>query len=809
MKKIYNVLIFLLMIFTLFSCNSNSNKLSTSSNKINSQQSSEIMKNFTTVTMNNKTVVYDGNLHTIIVDGLPQFANVNYLNNGPYTNVGEYTINAIITAPGYNTLNLTATLRIIKADFDGLSFEDGTFEYDGLEKSISVSGNIPANATITYTSNIAGITNTAVEIGVYDINALIQAPNFNDLSLSAKLTIKTNDDKRYIKAINNSLYFQNALDNNKFYVYDFNNSNIQKISNDTAIEITKYASDSILYISKSLLNSSIKTVTYDKTTQEYINNSFLNKYANYIQVENKNTLYFVVNNITNNSSGIYKANLVDNDEPIITCLSVGKAKYLQLYNDKLYFADGNNNYKLSSISTNIENQDRTLVIDEKINNLLIHNGSLYFTINNILGDYIAKYTISTQTLRKLTIDSGIDFVIKGDYLYYVNIDKFTSNIIGKGIYRVNINPTIDNNNVGIKYIDGGSYGVCSLTSYDNNLIYYDLDGYKLIKYSLNNNITINLLDDFVKPKDPVPTSFGSQVAEANGIIYYLDIYDEKTLHSYNPKTKVNFRLTSEKVVNFSIIDDYIYFNMVTYGINNDTYRININISNAPELINTYDTDEIVSDGKYIYYVLKNSLGSATAIHKADLDGKNDIEIFEYAADNLILNNGNLYFCAKPNAVQTIMKIEDVANVKSLQKKICINDDYACDVFTIANNIIYFRHNYGFAYKFHKLAKMNIDGTSYTEIVSKNTDPTEILIDNEYIYYANSADTTNDFDLYKIALNKLDSTPIKLTNNKYVSSICKNENEIYFINYYLGGKLGDSNLYSVSIVDNTINQLTNN
>ena len=37
-----------------------------------------------------------------------------------------------------------------KKDFEGLVFSNATYDYDGTEKTISVTGNVPTNATITY-----------------------------------------------------------------------------------------------------------------------------------------------------------------------------------------------------------------------------------------------------------------------------------------------------------------------------------------------------------------------------------------------------------------------------------------------------------------------------------------------------------------------------------------------------------------------------------------------------------------------------------------------------------------------------------
>lgn len=866
--KFLKYFIFLLLAFLIVGCSDTNN-----SNNNNNQQQDENLLQFEGVKFSNKSVVYDGESYSIDVENVPDFANITYENKGPFVNAGTYEIKAKISADGYKDLNLSAKLTIEKANitnvsFDGLeinyngethkieiegnlpeggnvvytsnvsgvtnsavnageyvvtakitapnykdlvltntlkinkinfanvTFEDKSVDYDGNSHSIEVLGNLPSNATVEYSSDVENITNSAVEVGVYQVTATIKCPNFNDLVLTAKLTINATDDERYLIVSGDTLFFQNAIDEDKLYAYNFDTKNLVKVSNDKAVEMSIYDENSIIYISKSLLLSSIKKASYDSLLESAQTSSILNKAAHYLQYDGDNYVYFVVNGLTNDASGIYKADF-SGEEPVITCLSAGKAKDLKLFNSTLYFSDTSNGGKLSKINTSNLNQTRTVVLDEKVNNLELIDGVLYFNIDNLLGDYIAKYTISTGVCRKLTQDAGINFTLVDGDLYYVNIDKLTSSILGNGIYKVNANPLTDNSFPGTKVIDGGDLGVCSLTSHEDTLIYYDVNGYKLMQYSIEDGSAVNLLEGFVKPADPTPTSFGSQVLENNGIIYYLDVYDGKTLHSYNPNTKANYRLTSEKVDNFAIVGDYIYFNMVSYGVNNDTYRMNYKTGSIPELVNTYDSTDLVSDGNYIYYVERNAAGASTAIHKADLDGQNDVIIFNYGADNLVLYNDTLYFTAKPTAVQTIMKIENISTVNSEQGKVCVNDDYACDVFTIEDGVIYFRHNYGLLYKSHKLAKMNLDGSNYQEIVTDNTDPTEIIVSNGYIYYANTADTKADYNLYKISVNGTNGSQVKLTENMYVSSICLIGEEVYFVNYYLGGTLGDSHLYKVS------------
>lgn len=83
----------------------------------------EGLSEFTGVTFSDMNVLYDGEEHTIEVKGLPDFANVWYENEGPYTEVGVYEIYAVVYADGYQDLELTATLTI-SSGVTGLTFEE-------------------------------------------------------------------------------------------------------------------------------------------------------------------------------------------------------------------------------------------------------------------------------------------------------------------------------------------------------------------------------------------------------------------------------------------------------------------------------------------------------------------------------------------------------------------------------------------------------------------------------------------------------------------------------------------------------------
>ena len=100
-------------------------------------------------------LVYNGGAQTGVVE------NAAYVIEGcgVATNAGQYV--AVLTIkPGYLWEDGTAgqkevVWKIGKATYDmsGITFDDGTFEYDGTPKSIYISGELPEGVTVEYTGN--------------------------------------------------------------------------------------------------------------------------------------------------------------------------------------------------------------------------------------------------------------------------------------------------------------------------------------------------------------------------------------------------------------------------------------------------------------------------------------------------------------------------------------------------------------------------------------------------------------------------------------------------------------------------------
>ena len=139
--------------------------------------------NFTGISFADSTITYDGESHSIYCSNVPSFASVEYQNNGQ-TAVGTYQVKAIISAPNYNTLELTATLKIEARKITGITFEDASFVYDGNEHSISIKGSVPEGVSVQYENN------KRTAVGSQEATATLSGVGYETLVLKATLTIE-------------------------------------------------------------------------------------------------------------------------------------------------------------------------------------------------------------------------------------------------------------------------------------------------------------------------------------------------------------------------------------------------------------------------------------------------------------------------------------------------------------------------------------------------------------------------------------------------------------------------------------------
>ncbi|SDZ59781.1 MBG domain-containing protein, partial [Rhodonellum ikkaensis] len=135
------------------------------------------------ITFENGSFVYDGSAKSLVIEGiLPEGTSVAYSNNS-LTNVGSQTATATITGDNFTTLVLTATLAITPATVEGITFENGSFVFDGSAKSLVITGTLPEGTSVSYADN------SRTDVGSQTATATITGDNFTTLVLTATLAI--------------------------------------------------------------------------------------------------------------------------------------------------------------------------------------------------------------------------------------------------------------------------------------------------------------------------------------------------------------------------------------------------------------------------------------------------------------------------------------------------------------------------------------------------------------------------------------------------------------------------------------------
>ena len=126
-------------------------------------------KNFEGLSFEDKSVMYDGQAHSLEVTGVPEFAEVKYTEN-LFKDVGEYEITATVSAEGYNDWVKKAKLTILMpAD------ESGVVYFLNYEKNgYVVGGYIGQSPTVNIMSSFNGKPVTGIRSGAFYNNEFVE-----------------------------------------------------------------------------------------------------------------------------------------------------------------------------------------------------------------------------------------------------------------------------------------------------------------------------------------------------------------------------------------------------------------------------------------------------------------------------------------------------------------------------------------------------------------------------------------------------------------------------------------------------------
>ncbi|MBE5732579.1 MAG: DUF5050 domain-containing protein [Clostridiales bacterium] len=726
--------------------------------------------NFENVTLTGYEVEYDGNKHSVLVNGkLPDNANVKYTYNGEeldsVTEAGSYTVTAVITAPNYNSKTLTATLKISVVAEDkeitGVTLKKVTvIEYDAKPHSVNVEGNLPVGAIVVYTYN--GIEATSVtDKGNYKIIAKITAPGYKNLTLEATLSIIAPESQLYSINHNGTIYFQNNLDGNRLYTY--NNGTLTRVNKDVAQYMISNGTN-MYYYSNSLFSKVIKSVsTTGVSSLASVKGEWLTTDGTYI--------YYAVNNLLvgTDENGIYKLKIApENDsEKIPVKLTTDKATYLTYHNDYIYYSNTSNKKYLTRISTKSSQANVGECLMEEAVSYIINDGTnLYFDASNGLASAIYKYNISNNESTKLTTDSGKYLTKVDNYIYYVNNDLLTSNLFGDGIYKVSIN----GNTLGapgtkvLEAEDGNGYS--SLTSDGTNLYYYKLNDKHFYRNTTSGTSEKDLMEGFVL-NEKVTLAGYSKLAEYKGEIYYTDPTDDSALYKYNPTTKTNVKVLSDCVSNVYFHNGHMYYS--TFILTNYALmRMNLT-TNEIQKVTSERCDNLIFDGDTIYYVQISGGLFTNKIKSISVDGINETVILDgknqwvYGFEKV---DNVYYYVINPSFGYKYIYSYDADTKKESSLGI------KAENFVIANDKIYY-----YSHTDNNLSSCNLDGTNET-VIKKDLTIETMYLDGNNLYF--SSTHKNNTGIYKCDISQSSPSATRVSSKKANGIVAYNGN-VYFLN----------------------------
>ena len=749
-------------------------------------------KTITGVTFVGDTFTYDGTEHEIVISGTkPADVNVAYTNNKG-TDAGDYEATATLTGKGYNTLVLKATLTIEKAEIaTNITFSNSTVEYDGLPHSIQIVGNVPSGYTVEYYYDGVKANNVTAP-GIHTVKAVLTSKNYKTLEFTAKLTITSKEEMLYSAVFGGTVYFQNSLDGNRLYSATGSGNNLTRVSGDVATYFAKNSSDLYFY-SGGLLLQSIKSLSSGEPKTVFDPGR-----ATYLACDDNGNIYYAKANLvdTKGENGIYKVNITV-DEPTPVRLTTAKADFLAYYNGFIYYIS--NNSRLYRISVNVTGGEGTLLVDHKVSDVIVEDGYVYFTQHDTTNSAIYKYNISNGQSTKLCNDNGAYLTKINDEIYYVNKDLLTSNIFGKGIYKVSIDGAALG--VGTKVIEADEGdGYYSLASDGNNLFYYKRIDKHFYRYNITTQGETDLMRDFT-PVETVTfsTSPYAHLAVYNGEIYYTDVLDNNSLYKYNPETKQSFKVLSNRVSNVFFHNDTMYYSTFVFT-NYALWKLDLTDPEAePIKISSHRYENLIFVGDDIYaiqisamqtyhnYIVKLSpTADPTAKYTVtELYTNKNVHITK-----LYLVGDKFHFTINPAVGYKYIYTHDFDGAVKQDTNINVKSD---------NLVISGSKYYYFDHTANKLMSCDFEGKNVQTLVS-NLDITDMYLDNGVIYYSSKSSQNTGIYAYNISTG----TNTKLTA-KFGHGFKVLDGKLYFVNIsltysndYPQRGNGDGHLYSIDL-----------
>ncbi|WP_175560056.1 DUF5050 domain-containing protein [Butyrivibrio sp. YAB3001] len=265
----------------------------------------------------------------------------------------------------------------------------------------------------------------------------------------------------------------------------------------------------------------------------------------------------------------------------------------------------------------------------------LHNGGLLFEMNGKVyfanpsdNDCLYSMNVDETNVKRITnMSTKLISGANGYLFFYMDSSKKSSNLTGlggatnqHGIYRCKVN---------------GDKLTCLLREYVDMLqlcgkyIYYqdkEKDGF-LGKIRIDKSNKKVVLDELVSP-----------ACYDDGFIYYTGVKSDHGIHRLSTATDGVSDFLPGSYFYPVVTDGYIY-----YMNGEDNYsicRTNIR-SGDTETVTKDRVDSFTMNSQYIYYAYSN--GNQSALKRCNVDGSNQIVIYEAITNSLHLTSQYLYF----------------------------------------------------------------------------------------------------------------------------------------------------------------------
>ena len=491
----------------------------------------------------------------------------------------------------------------------GVTFASTSFNYDGNEKKIEISGALPDGVSVSYTDN------TGTDAGDYNATAILSGEGYYTLTLNATLTINKIDM--------NSLEFKGAS-----FTYDTNPHNITLTGNvpsDAAI-IYRGGEDgknSATSVGKYSITVTVSHKNYNTYTETAVL-SITSREENLSVFFYGSKVYFQ-NNLDNNNLYIYnqgELSFAGRDKPI-SVIEVGGNLY---YVSNSLFSSGIYEYNTA------QNKSQCLYEVSSVDHIASDGIYIYYNVNAIFGKENGIYRIKISDLSNKEaeiVPEKITSALSGDLVYAEGRIYFANNSDGGKLYSV---PAAGNDATPVKLYD---YKISEIIT-DGEKIYF------VREFTLSNLLV-------------------------GAAIYSIDVSGGLSALQDDNSSRV-VRITISKGKYLTVIGDYIYFvntDLLTSTIFGDgIYRASIdgsgwiedvysNLNGATKVVDGTDDKifALATDNEKLYYYRANTkhLYSCNLDNKIETDLMADyvppekVEIILTTHEKAELYNGEIYY----------------------------------------------------------------------------------------------------------------------------------------------------------------------